>query len=199
MTARLLGRTNWSAASTARLRTPAFETTRFSSSPLITAEGLGEHRESVHGFFVYQTTLHVPMIARGPGVRPGTRIDATTGLIDLFPTLLTAAGLPVPGEPKRPGRSLSRAWKGEETLGDEPSFAESLTPLVHYGWWSDLRSVRDGRWKYILAPRSELYDLSRDAQELNNLEPSEPARAPGDAGRARTPVAERAGAIAHGG
>jgi len=139
-------------------------------------EGLGEHRESVHGFFVYQTTLHVPMIARGPGVRAGTRIDATTGLIDLFPTLLTAAGLPVPGEPKRPGRSLSRAWKGEETLADEPSFAESLTPLVHYGW-SDLRSVRDGRWKYILAPRSELYDLSRDVQELNNLEPSEPARA----------------------
>ena len=139
-------------------------------------EGLGEHRESVHGFFVYETTLHVPMIAKGPGVRPGTRIDATTGLIDLFPTLLTAAGLPIPGEPKRQGRSLSRAWKGEETLGDEPSFAESLTPLVHYGW-SDLRSVRDGRWKYILAPRSELYDLSRDAGELNNLEPSEPARA----------------------
>jgi len=139
-------------------------------------EGLGEHRESVHGFFVYQTTLHVPMIARGPGVRPGTRIDATTRLIDLFPTLLTAAGLPVPGAPKRPGRSLSRAWSGEETLSDEPSFAESLTPLVHYGW-SDLRSVRDGRWKYILAPRPELYDLSRDAQELNNLEPSEPARA----------------------
>lgn len=139
-------------------------------------EGLGEHRESVHGFFVYQTTLHVPMIARGPGVRPGTRIDATTGLIDLFPTLLAAAGLPVPGEPKRPGRSLLRAWRGEETLGDEPSFAESLTPLVHYGW-SDLRSVRDGRWKYILAPRAELYDLSRDARELNNVEPSEPARA----------------------
>ena len=139
-------------------------------------EGLGEHRESLHGFFVYETTLHVPMIARGPGVRPGTRIDATTGLIDLFPTLLTAAGLPVPGEPKRPGRNLARAWSGEETLADEPSFAESLTPLIHYGW-SDLRTVRDGRWKYILAPRAELYDLSRDAQELNNLEPSEPARA----------------------
>ena len=139
-------------------------------------EGLGEHRESVHGFFVYQTTLHVPMIARGPGVRPGTRIDATTRLIDLFPTLLTAAGLPVQTEPKRPGRSLFRAWRGEETLRDEPAFAESLTPLVHYGW-SDLRSVRDGRWKYILAPRPELYDLSRDAGELNNLEPSEPARA----------------------
>ena len=139
-------------------------------------EGLGEHRESVHGFFVYETTLHVPMIARGPGVRPGTRIDATTRLIDVFPTLLTAAGLPVPAGPNRPGRSLFRAWKGEETLSDEPSFAESLTPLVHYGW-SDLRSVRDGRWKYILAPRPELYDLSRDAQELNDLEPSEPARA----------------------
>lgn len=139
-------------------------------------EGLGEHGEPIHGFFIYQTTLHVPMVARGPGIRPATRIDATTNLIDLFPTVLTAAGLPVPGGPQWPGRSLVRAWQGAETLADAPSFAESLTPLVHYGW-SDLRSVRDGRWKYILAPRPELYDLSRDAAELNNLETSEPARA----------------------
>jgi choline-sulfatase len=139
-------------------------------------EGLGEHRESVHGYFVYETTLHVPLVARGPGVKPGARIDATTRLIDLAPTLLAASGIPAPAEPKRPGRSLMRAWRGEEALGDEPAFAESLTPLIHYGW-SDLRSVRDGRWKYILAPRPELYDLSRDPQEQNNLEPTDSARA----------------------
>jgi tetratricopeptide (TPR) repeat protein len=58
----------------------------------------------------------------------------------------------------------------------EPSFAESLVPLLHYGW-SDLHAVRDGRWKYILAPKPELYDLQNDPGELKNLVTLEPARA----------------------
>jgi choline-sulfatase len=139
-------------------------------------EGLGEHRESVHGYFVYETTLHVPLVARGPGVKAGQRIEATTRLIDLFPTIVDAAGLAAATGSKLPGRSLMPAWRGDAAIADEPAFAESLTPLIHYGW-SDLRSVRDGRWKYILAPRPELYDLARDPQEANNLEASEPARA----------------------
>ena len=52
----------------------------------------------------------------------------------------------------------------------------SLTPRIHYGW-SDLRSVRDGRWKFIRAPRPELYDLTRDPGEEHNLVRDEPARA----------------------
>src|SRR5207302_771420 len=43
--------------------------------------------------------------------------------------------------------------------------------------WSDLRAIRDGRWKYILAPHAELYDLDRDPGELTNLIAREPARA----------------------
>ncbi len=73
------------------------------------------------------------------------------------------------------GRSLRTALGGAP-LDEEPSFAESLVPLIHYGW-SDLRAVRDGRWKYILAPRPELYDLSRDPGELQNLVDREPQRA----------------------
>ena len=61
-------------------------------------------------------------------------------------------------------------------MDDEPAFAESLVPLIHYGW-SDLRALRDGRWKYILAPRPELYDLERDPGERQNLADREPARA----------------------
>src|SRR5436189_6324327 len=54
-------------------------------------------------------------------------------------------------------------------MDDESSYAESLTPLLHYGW-SDLHAVRDGlRWKYILAPKPELYDLQNDPGELNNI------------------------------
>jgi choline-sulfatase len=138
-------------------------------------EGLGDHGEAVHGFFIYETTLRVPFIARGPGIPAGTTLEATLRHVDLFPTLLDLAGVPAPGSAGS-GRSVADALRGGKMIGDEPSFAESLTPLVHYGW-SDLRSVRDGRWKYILAPRPELYDLTRDPDEQHNLESAEPARA----------------------
>ena len=137
-------------------------------------EGLGQHGEEVHGYFVYETTLHVPLVVRGPGVKPGTRIDPVVRLVDLFPTILEMGGA---GEqiPRNSGRSLRAALAGEQLL-EEPAFAESLVPLVHYGW-SDLRAVRDGRWKYILAPRPELFDLDRDPGEMVNLADAEPARA----------------------
>lgn len=61
-------------------------------------------------------------------------------------------------------------------MDDLPTFAESLVPLVHYGW-SDLRALRDGRWKYILAPRPELYDLDQDPGERRNLVAEDPRRA----------------------
>jgi len=136
-------------------------------------EGLGEHGEDVHGYFVYETTLHVPLIMNGPGVKPGTKIDPVVRSVDLFPTILEMAG--VAGAPATSGRSVAAALRGTR-LDDEPSFAESLVPLVHYGW-SDLRTVRDGRWKYILAPKAELFDLDRDPGELTNLVEAEPARA----------------------
>lgn len=116
-----------------------------------------------------------PFIARGPGIPAGTRLGATLRHVDLFPTLLDLAGVPANGN-RVSGRSVADALRGRGPLQEEPSFAESLTPLVHYGW-SDLRSVRDGRWKYILAPRPELYDLTRDPDEQHNLEAAEPARA----------------------
>lgn len=140
-------------------------------------EGLGEHEESVHGFFVYQSTLSVPLLMRGPGIVPGTRIPVVARSIDIFPTVLDLMGVARPPA-ARPldGRSLASALRGHSTLEEQPSFAESLTPRIHYGW-SDLRSVRDGRWKYVLAPKPELYDLSHDPGELRNLVDAEPAHA----------------------
>jgi len=147
-------------------------------------EGLGDHGEAVHGYFIYETTLHVPLVIRGPGVKPGTAIDAVTRSVDLFPTVMEMLGLR-DRTPVTSGQSLAAALHGERgRIGgtgapgaiDMPSFAESLVPLVHYGW-SDLRSVRDGRWKYILAPKAELYDLDRDPGELTNLIEQETARA----------------------
>jgi choline-sulfatase len=137
-------------------------------------EGLGDHGEDVHGYFVYESTLRVPLVVRGPGVKAGTRLQGTPRTIDLFPTILELAGI-TSNVPASSGRSLASALAGG-AAHDEPAFAESLVPLLHFGW-SDLRAVRDGRWKYILAPRPELYDLDNDPGELRNLVDAQPARA----------------------
>ena len=138
-------------------------------------EGLGEHGEAVHGFFVYESTLHVPLLLRGPGIPPGGRLSVTARSVDLLPTLLDLLGLARPSGLRLSGRSLAPALRGGPALPEEPAYAESLLPLLHYGW-SDLRALRDGRWKYIQAPRPELYDLEADPGETRDLAGEMPAR-----------------------
>ena len=138
-------------------------------------EGLGEHGETTHGFFAYETTLRVPLIFRGPGVKPGGRLGVTARGVDVLPTALEMLAVSPPATPAPAGRSLAPALRGQP-MPDEPAYAESLLPLLHFGW-SDLRVLRDGRWKYIQAPRPELYDLTRDPGETDNRAAAEPARA----------------------
>jgi arylsulfatase A-like enzyme/Tfp pilus assembly protein PilF len=137
-------------------------------------EGLGEHGESAHGFFAYESTLRVPFIVRGRGVTPGGRLSVTARSVDIVPTVLDLLGVDA-GRLEPAGRSLARELRGVR-MADEPAYAESLLPLLHYGW-SDLRVLRDGRWKYIQAPRPELYDLQRDPSETANVADTERARA----------------------
>jgi arylsulfatase A-like enzyme/Flp pilus assembly protein TadD len=139
-------------------------------------EGLGEHGESVHGFFAYQSTLRVPLLVRGPGVAAGVRIASTVGSVDVMPTVLDLLGVAAPRGAGSAGRSLAAAFRGGAAPAEVPAYAESLLPLLHYGW-SDLRVLRDGRWKYIQAPRPELYDLVHDPGERSNLADDQPARA----------------------
>jgi arylsulfatase A-like enzyme/Tfp pilus assembly protein PilF len=139
-------------------------------------EGLGEHGETLHGFFVYETTLAVPLIVRGPGITSGTRLDAAVGLVDLYRTVLDLTGVPLPAGARAGGRSLAPALRGGDEPIEQPLYAESLVPLLHFGW-SDLRVLREGRWKYIQAPRPELFDLSSDPGETDNRAAAEPARA----------------------
>ena len=139
-------------------------------------EGLGEHGEAVHGFFVYESTLAVPLLLRGPGIPPGTRLRTTVRSVDLLPTTLDLLGAPLAAAHEASGRSLAAALRGGPTPADEASYAESLTPLLHFGW-SDLRALREGRFKYIAAPRPELFDLKEDPGELRNLALASPAKA----------------------
>ncbi len=126
-------------------------------------EGLGEHGESTHGYFIYQSTLHVPLIVHWPaGARriPQERVDEAASLLDVAPTILEAIGVPRPAGMR--GRSLIGAG------GTREIYSESLYARNHFGC-ATIRSLRVGQYKYIEAPKPELYDLSSDPNELRNL------------------------------
>jgi len=130
-------------------------------------ESLGEHQEQTHGFFVYQAALRVPLIV----VTPFERIQGVTspepvGLVDVLPTVCEMAGIDIP--PSVQGKSLVPSFFGSRASADRLVYAETFYPRYHYGW-SDLRSVQDRRFKLILAPVPELYDLERDPAEAKNL------------------------------
>jgi arylsulfatase A-like enzyme/Tfp pilus assembly protein PilF len=133
---------------------------------LVTAdhgESLGEHGEDTHGIFVYDATVRVPFLLRGPGVRAGTVARTVARGIDVAPTLLDYAGLPARVVE---GRSLRRAAEGER-MPDAPAYAESLHSQLQYGW-APLHAWRTARFKLVEAPRPELYDLEKDPGETDD-------------------------------
>jgi len=134
-------------------------------------EGLGEHGESTHGYFIYQSTLHVPLIIHWPSAFsrfPHERVDEPASLLDVAPTILDAIGLARPGEMR--GRTLIGAGGAGEV------YSESLYARNHFGC-AVLRSLRAGQYKYIETPKPELYDLSSDPNELRNLYGQQRSRA----------------------
>jgi arylsulfatase A-like enzyme len=139
-------------------------------------EAFGEHGEESHSLFVYDTTLRVPLVLRGPGLPAGRRVERPVGLADLAATILARvdaaprAGASPP--PRLPGRDLLADLQGSPPSG--PLYAETLAPRLDFGW-SDLRALRDGRYKYVRAPRPELYDVLADPGETKDLSASAPA------------------------
>jgi arylsulfatase A-like enzyme/Tfp pilus assembly protein PilF len=130
-------------------------------------ESLGEHGEQTHGYFIYESTLRVPLIIhwpRGAAHFPSS-IDSSAGLIDVTPTILQFLDVPEP--PQFQGRSLLEILGGKK----EPSrevYSESLYAHYHYACTA-LRSLRLGDYEYIDAPEPELYDLGKDPAERINL------------------------------
>lgn len=131
-------------------------------------EGLKEHGESTHGYFIYQSTLRVPLIIHWPtNTKPyPARVDQPASLLDIAPTILQFAGIPLP--PQFQGRSLLGLLNPQTPLSVEEVYSESLYARNHFGCHV-LRSLRRGRYKYIDAPKPELYDLARDPGETDNL------------------------------
>jgi arylsulfatase A-like enzyme len=132
-------------------------------------ESLGEHGESEHGIFVYESATRVPLIVHGVRVA-AKRVDAVTSLVDVMPTVLDLLGITLPR--LIDGRSLAPALRGGE-VSDRLVYAESMYPK-QFGW-APLRMIRDGNLKYIDAPRPELYDLRTDPLEERDLADALPA------------------------
>jgi arylsulfatase A-like enzyme/Flp pilus assembly protein TadD len=131
-------------------------------------ESLGDHGENAHSYFIYDATLHVPLIFYSPGKIPAKqKVTIQARLIDLFPTILDLVSIQQPS--KMTGVSL-RPWLNGQQPTDpaNPSYSEAFTPWLHFGW-SRLIGVRQNGWKYIEAPRPELYNLDADPGELKNL------------------------------
>lgn len=131
-------------------------------------EGLGEHGEKTHGFFIYNTTLRVPLLIKLPAGAAQRKpvVDEAVNLADLLPTILDIAGIRSPKEVQ--GRSLVAAMREKASAVPSEQYAETYLPRIHFNW-SELRGVRFRQYQFIDAPRPELYDLSTDPRELKNL------------------------------
>lgn len=139
-------------------------------------EGLGEHGEATHGYFIYESTLRVPLLVKLPHAREGLRSTRPAGLVDVLPTILGALGIPAP--PGLQGEDLSVHPEGLPTAAEPRRlYAESLT-ATKFGA-APLRGLTWGRWKYILTTRPELYDLEVDARETRDLAAVEGKQAAG--------------------
>jgi arylsulfatase A-like enzyme/Flp pilus assembly protein TadD len=130
-------------------------------------EGLDDHGEKEHGLFVYEETIRVPLAIKLPNQRrSGSRTASLVQHIDLMPTLAGLAGLTPPSGIR--GRSLQPLLTGRGDIPAQGVYAEALYSRYHFGW-SELTMLVDGRYKFIQAPRPELYDLERDPRERENI------------------------------
>jgi len=143
-------------------------------------ESLGEHGEKSHGFFIYNATMHLPLIIRLPAQSAGqttaqTKVHTTAdpvSTVDLMPTMLSAAGIEVPAQVQ--GTSLLPVLQGKSTDRDRSLYGETFLPRLHFNW-SELRGTENAKFHFIAAPRPELYDLAKDPGEVHNLLPEKKA------------------------
>ncbi|HXG54583.1 MAG TPA: sulfatase-like hydrolase/transferase [Vicinamibacterales bacterium] len=139
-------------------------------------EGLGEHGETTHGVFAYESTLRVPLIVAQVGAGTASKrrpvvSDVPVRHVDILPTIAGLTGIAAPAN--LPGRSLVTAVDGERE--ERTSYFEAMTATLKRGW-APLRGVLAGRDKYIDLPLEEAYDLASDPREEKNIAAGQPDR-----------------------
>jgi choline-sulfatase len=141
-------------------------------------EAFGEHGEEGHGFFLYDETIHVPLLIKLPGQRmAGTRSSGSVGLVDLAPTILSEAKIEAP--PAMQGIALTKQTSSYRSRADSPwpahqQYSETDYPLRAFGW-SSLHALRVEKYLYVDAPHRELYDRIEDPGSFENLATRSPA------------------------
>jgi len=139
-------------------------------------EALGEHGEQTHGVFLYDETIHVPLLMKLPAQRlAGTTVSTRAGLADVAPTLLQILGVPAPAAMQ--GTSLlprMEAVAQRKPAEDSPLYAESEYGHDAFGW-SPLNAWRAGKYLFVQAPRRELYDQHADPAAQHDLATKSPA------------------------
>ncbi len=135
-------------------------------------EGLGDHGEQEHGLFLYDEVVHVPLVIKlAAGAGAGRRIADLVQQIDLAPTILDLARAPIPGNLR--GRSLKALLDGSGPLRPAAVYSEALLGRYHFGW-SGIWSLTDQRYRFVKAPREELYDRDRDPRDTDNRAERQP-------------------------
>ncbi len=134
------------------------------------AESLGDHGEFNHGVFLYDSTLRIPLFILGPGI-PAVKVAQQVRTIDVLPTVLDLLGGTPPVTVQ--GTSLKPLFSGKP-VASTYSYQETVYPKMNMGW-ADLEGVRTDKWKYVRAPRPELYDLLHDPAETHNVIDDHPA------------------------
>ncbi|MEW5801851.1 MAG: tetratricopeptide repeat protein [bacterium] len=131
-------------------------------------ESLGEHGEATHAIFIYESTLRIPLIIKGPnGLFPrGKKIQALVSNLDILPAVCDLFDIKQP--PDLAGKSLLPLMYGKSREIHQEILLESLSPKLNFGW-SRLEGVRKKDWKYIQAPHPEVYRLAIDPGEKKNL------------------------------
>jgi arylsulfatase A-like enzyme len=125
-----------------------------------------QHDEVGHAYFIYHSTVQVPMIIKIPGVSTSRRFHQTVGLIDILPTICSLTGIEVADHIQ--GVDLCSYLENRiPASNDRHLYCESLTPTI-YGAAS-LRALVTNQWKYIHTIRPELYNLADDPDEKKNL------------------------------
>jgi len=134
-------------------------------------ESLGEHGEVDHAYFIYHSTLHVPLIIKIPGQSRHVVINETVGIVDILPTVCGLLGLAPPAGIQ--GHDLSGLWiRGRSLQPDRDYYAESLEATKYHA--ALLQALISQHHKYIHTTRPELYDLLHDPGETNDIVEQKP-------------------------